>query len=106
MTLEELKTENTRLHELIKENVKAQQAITRVPFVQKWGADVGDTIEFIERNRTYKGVVKEIRYDYSHNPQAYCVALFNKSGLVGDRVKVIYSWTFPSVKVISKAPRG
>lgn len=106
MTLEELKAENTRLHELLKANVKAQQDITRVPFVQKWGADVGDTIEFIDLNRTYKGVVTELRYDYSHKPQAYCVSLLNKSGLPGDRVKVLYSWTLPTIKVISKAPRG
>lgn len=102
MTLEELKAENTRLHDLIKENVKAQQAITRVPFVEKWGADVGDTVEYNDGESIKRGVVKEIRFNHLNNPVSYSVWQVLPSGKVTAREAVVWMQSNNAIKVITK----
>ena len=106
MTLEELKAENTRLHELLKANVKAQQDITRVPFVERWKAEEGDTVDYSFDGTRRIGLVKEIRFNHINQPVAYVVWQVTNSGKVTGREAVVWMHSEHPIKVISKAPRG
>ena len=48
MTLQQLQQQEQELERLLSENRAKQREITKQAFVEKYGADVGDTIEWMD----------------------------------------------------------
>lgn len=101
MTLQELKQEQAKLKELLSDNAKKQNAIIAKDFSEKWGYNVGDTIEWIDGRKSYIGVIIriEVAYSYAH----YVANVFTKSGEVGKREARIWANSLETIKLISKA---
>lgn len=96
MTLQQLQQQEQELERLISENRAKQREITKQAFVEKYGADVGDTIEWMDWGETKQGVLFSIREN------ACKVKLLKKSGEVGVREAMIWPIEFQSIKVIEK----
>lgn len=104
MTLEELKSEERRLYDLIKQNNEAQRELTKKAFIEKWGADVGDWIEYKNGNSPdYNvGVVKEIQFDELHRPRTYIVYLTDKEGKLTKKYMRVWMQSENPIRVINK----
>jgi hypothetical protein len=102
MTIEQLQQEEKELRILLSENRNRQRELNKNAFIQKYGIDIGDTVEWIDGNTPRKGVVSEIEFS-GVNPNCYKALLFNSDGKVGKRDVRIWSFSFKSLKLVSKA---
>lgn len=87
MNLQELKEEEARLRDRLSENQRKQNEFRTAEFIEKHGAEVGDTVTWTYGNIEFKGVISKI--DPRHGMYYYAL-LFNKDGELGKREVCIY----------------
>lgn len=102
MTIEQLKEEETELTDRLSENRNKQRELYKIDFVEKYGADVGDTIEWMDGKTLKRGVVHNIKFS-GVKPSLYEAFLFNADGAVGKRSNRIWFYSLETIKVIEKA---
>jgi hypothetical protein len=102
MTIKQLQKEEKELSRLLSENRNQQRELNKNAFIQKYGIDIGDTVEWIDGNTPRKGIVSEIQFS-GVKPNSYRALLFNADGKVGKRDMRIWSFSFKSLKLVSKA---
>lgn len=101
MELEKLKQEEKEITELLSENLDKQRELNKIAFTQKHGVDVGDTVEWIDGKTPHKGIIAEIEFNRV-TPKHFIAKLFNSDGKIGKREIRIWSYSFDSLKRVSK----
>lgn len=102
MTKQELELQEKELLKLLGENRDAQRDISKNEFVQKHGFYIGDTVEFVDGKKIFRGVISSI--DFSGVvAQMYIATLLNSDGKLGKRNTRIWYSAMPTIKLISKA---
>lgn len=97
MTLTELQKEEIELKSKLSENKKQQNNLIRTEFIEKWGgANIGDTVEFLDGKEVVQGVISKIDVGYFCY---YFVFLFKNNGTTGKRERCIYR---PETMIIKK----
>lgn len=102
MSLEELVQQEKEIKELLARNQERQKLLNRIAFVEKYGVDIGDTVEWIDGKTPKKGVISKIEYS-GVNPSHYIATLFNSGGKLGKRETRIWYYSLESLKLIEKA---
>lgn len=102
MNIEQLKQQEKELQDLLSENRNKQRELNRIAFIKKCGVDVGDVIEWIDGRTPRKGVIKDVEFN-GVTPSYFIASLFNSDGNVGKREMRIWSFSFDSIKLITKS---
>ena len=102
MDITELLQQEKELNLQLQENKRNQREIYTKEFVEKYGFDINDTIEWKEYNGIKKGVVSNFKY-IENKPCNVIVNLFKKDGSVGDRQTRIWMSDLKGIKVLEKA---
>ena len=102
MNIVQLKEEEQKLRALLSENLEKQKEINASELVEKYGINIGDTVEFIEWGKQKTGIVKRIEF-YDTTPYGYIVGLFNSDGKLGKKESQISKYHTDLIKVIKKA---
>ena len=101
MTLEQLLQQEQELNQLLSENRAKQREINTKAFVDKYGADVGDVVEWTDRGEVKKGLITYIEYS-GCRPYALFANRINKDGTPGNRELRIWPNEFHTIKIIKK----
>jgi len=101
MTLEQLQQQEQELEQLLSENRAKQREIHTKAFVEKYGADVGDTVEWTDRGEIKKGLITYIEYS-GCRPYALFAKHINKDGKPGNRELRIWPNELQTIKLIKK----
>lgn len=101
MNIKELKEEEESLVNLLTANRDKQRKINIAAFVAKYGANIGDTVEYTQ-GKTLRGVVSNIKC-IGVTANYYLVKLLNSNGKMGKIEKTIWYSSLPSLKIINKA---
>ncbi len=102
MTIEQLEKQEKELTDLLSENRNKQRELNKITFIQKYGIDVGDTVEWMDGNTPRKGVIGEIEFS-GVTPNYYKAILFNADGKLGKRDMRIWSYSIKSLKLVAKS---
>jgi hypothetical protein len=104
MTIEQLQAEEKELLKLIHINQQKQRELNQLKFIEKYGANIGDTVEYSSKmngQTDKRGVISGIEFQNT-TPYFYLVNLFNANGKLSQRPTRIWSFCFDSIKVINK----
>ena len=104
MTIEQLQAEEKELLKLIHINQQKQRELNQLKFIEKYGVNIGDTVEYSSKMNGQidkKGVISGIEFTNT-TPYFYLVNLFNANGKLSERSTRIWSFCFDSIKVINK----
>jgi hypothetical protein len=99
MNIEQLKQEENKLVDLLTENRNKQRELNKIAFIEKYGVNIGDTIEWMDGRTPRKGVVTEIEFS-GVDANYYKALLFNADGKIGKRESRIWYSSFNSIKLI------
>lgn len=83
MSLDELKEDEARIRKELAENIRQQNLLKEILLIEKYGINVGDTVQYQDGKKVVKGVISKVKTSYSL--AYYFVGLFNSNGQVGKR---------------------
>ena len=101
MGIIELKEEEAGLIDLLNKNRAKQKELNRIDFIEKYGIDLGDEIEWQYGFEIKKGIISNIEFA-GVNPKYFKVINFNKNGEIGKKEVRIWPQEQKSVKLIKK----
>jgi hypothetical protein len=101
MKIEELKSEETNLLNLLKENRDKQREIYTTEYEESLSVGIGYKLEWMGGNTKRTGIVD--RYEYAGVKPNYMICtLFNSDGKIGKRETRIWGSELKSIKVLDK----
>lgn len=101
MNLEQLKQQEKELMVSLSENRNKQRELNEIAFLQKYGIDIGDTVEWTDIGILKRGVISEVKF-VNREPMYLKVKLLNTDGTVGKRYAIIWSDCLNTLKIIAK----
>lgn len=100
MNLQELVQQESELLSQLKENRAKQEELSSLIFTERYGINIGDTVEWEEGSVVKNGIISGIEFS-CHKAIRYRAKPFNKNGEVNKRETII--WSFPdTIRLVSK----
>ena len=104
MNINELKAEEAQLREKLHANTEKQRKLNQIALVEKYGFDVGDTIEYkLGPQDSHVYVAKIVGFGGQYDDQFYYVSAINKDGNASRLQRKLYHTEAKAAKLLKKA---